>query len=104
MVDTALTRAIAFVEQVAGKPDAEPQARRAASALYHATSAVLLAWEGTRPHADARRVLVARFVLEHRLSPQDPLASDAAAWEAEAIALLLDEAPVSLTRASALLA
>ena len=65
---------------------------------------MLLAWEGTRPHADARRVLVARFVLEHRLSPQDPLASDAAAWEAEAIALLLDEAPVSLTRASALLA
>jgi alkylation response protein AidB-like acyl-CoA dehydrogenase len=103
-LDTALTRAIAFVEQVAGKSDAEPQARRAASALYHATSAVLLAWEGTRPHADARRVLVARFVLEHRLSPQDPLASDAAAWEEEAIALLLDEAPVSLTRASALLA
>ena len=49
-------------------------------------------------------MLVARFVLEHRLSPQDPLASDASAWEAEAIALLLDEAPVSLTRASALLA
>jgi acyl-CoA dehydrogenase len=103
-LDSALTRAIAFVERVAGKPDAEPQARRAASALYHATSAVLLAWEGTRPHADARRVLVARFVLEHRLSPQDPLASDAAAWEEEAIALLLEDAPVSLTRASALLA
>jgi hypothetical protein len=103
-LDTALTRAVAFVEQVAKAPDAEPQARRAASALYHATSAVLLAWEGTRPHADARRVLVARFVLERRLSPQDPLTSDAAAWEADAITLLLDDAPVSLTRASALLA
>jgi acyl-CoA dehydrogenase len=103
-LDTALTRAIAFVEQVAKAPDAEPQARRAASALYHAASAILLAWEGTRPHADARRALVSRFVLEHRLSPQDPLASDAAAWEEEAIALLLDDAPVSLTRASALLA
>ena len=103
-LDIALTRAIAFIEEVAGKPDAEPQARRAASALYHAASAILLAWEGTRPNADARRVLVARLVLEHRLSPRDPLASDAAAWEADAIALLLDEAPVSLTRASALLA
>jgi alkylation response protein AidB-like acyl-CoA dehydrogenase len=103
-LDTALARAIAFVEQVARTPDAEAQARRASSALYHAASAILLAWEGTRPHADARRILVARLVLEHRLSPRDPLASDAAAWEREAIALLLDDAPVSLTRASALMA
>ncbi len=100
----ALTRAVAFVEHVASEPKAEPQARRAASALYHAASAILLAWEGTRPHADARRVLLSRFVLEHRLSAQDPLQSDGAAWENGAIDLLLDEAPVSLSRASALLA
>ncbi len=103
-LEATLARALAFAEQVAKEPASEPQARRAASALYHAASAALLAWEGTRPGADARRALVSRFVLEHRLSPKDPLASDGAAWEEPAIALLLDDAPVSLTRASALLA
>jgi hypothetical protein len=99
-----LERALAFAERVAREPASEPQARRAASGLYHAASAVLLAWEGTQQGADARRVLLSRFVLEHRLSPQDPLEPDGPAWEAEAIALLLEDAAVSLSRASALLA
>ena len=103
-LETTLGRALAFAEQVAKQPASEPQARRAASALYHAASAVLLAWEGTRPGADARRALVSRFVLEHRLSPKDPLESDGAGWEESAIELLLDDASVPLTRASALLA
>jgi acyl-CoA dehydrogenase len=103
-LEATLARALAFAEQVAKEPASEPQARRASSALYHAASAVLLAWEGTRPGSDARRAILSRFVLEHRLSPKDPLASDGAAWEEPAIALLLDDAPVSLTRASALLA
>jgi alkylation response protein AidB-like acyl-CoA dehydrogenase len=103
-LEIALGRAIGFAEQVAKEPASEPQARRAASALYHAASAVLLAWEGTRPGADAGRALVSRFVLEHRLSPKDPLEPDGGAWEEPAIALLLADAPVPLTRASALLA
>jgi acyl-CoA dehydrogenase len=103
-LEATLARALAFGEQVAKERASEPQARRASSALYHAASAVLLAWEGTRPGTDARRAILSRFVLEHRLSPKDPLASDGAAWEEPAIALLLDDAPVSLTRASALLA
>jgi hypothetical protein len=32
-----------------------------------------MVWEATQPGADARRALYARFVLEHRLSAQDPL-------------------------------
>ena len=103
-LDKTLGRALAFAEDIAKSPASEPQARRAASALYHAASAVLLAWEGTRPGADGRRALVSRFVLEHRLSPKDPLEPDDAQWEEPAIALLLEDAPVSLTRASALLA
>jgi alkylation response protein AidB-like acyl-CoA dehydrogenase len=103
-LEATLGRALAFAETVAREPASEPQSRRAASALYHAASAVLLAWEGSRPGVDARRALVARFVLEHRLAPKDPLASDHAAWEEPAIALLIDPAPVSLKRASALLA
>jgi hypothetical protein len=103
-LETALARALKFAEGVAREPASEPQARRASSALYHAASAVLLAWESTRSGADARRALVSRFVLEHRLQPKDPLEADGAAWEEEAIALLLDDAPVPLARAAVMLA
>ena len=54
--------------------------------------------------ADARRALLARFVLEHRLSPKDPLEPEEATWEGPAIAALLEDAPVPLARAAALLA
>ena len=57
-----------------GRTGAEATARLAASALYHATSAILLAWEGSQPGVDARRALLARFVLEYRLTARDPLA------------------------------
>src|SRR6202011_4185540 len=40
-----LDRTIAFAERVAAKPDGEQHARQAASALYHVTSAVLMASE-----------------------------------------------------------
>ncbi len=86
------------------KPAPEPQARRAATALYDAASAVLLAWEGSRPGADARRVLLARMVIAHRLSPQDPLEIEDAAGEDAAIDLLLDETPLTLDRVAPLLA
>ena len=103
-LEKALARSLTFAERVAREPASEPQSRRAASALYHAASAVLLAWEGTRTPADGRRALLARFVLEHRLSPKDPLEPEEAAWEGPAIAALLDDAPVPLARAAALLA
>jgi alkylation response protein AidB-like acyl-CoA dehydrogenase len=103
-LDDALARALAFAERVAHEPAAEAQSRRAASGLYHAASAVLLAWEGTRSAADARRALLSRFVLEHRLARKDPLEPDDAAWEPPATDLLLEDAPVPLADAAALLA
>ena len=48
-------------------------ARQAASALYHATSAAALGWEGARLPCPGRAAL-AELVLRHRLSPRDPLA------------------------------
>jgi acyl-CoA dehydrogenase len=102
-LELTLTRALDFCERVAREPTAEPQARRAASALYHTASAVLLAWEGTRDPADARRALLSRFVLEHRLEPNDPLEPENAAWEEPAIAALLEGSPVPHARAAALL-
>jgi alkylation response protein AidB-like acyl-CoA dehydrogenase len=77
----ALDRALLLAERVAGDADAEALARQAATALYDAASAVLLAWEGSQPGVDAGRALIARCVLEHRLSPSDPLAPENPAWE-----------------------
>ena len=84
----ALDRTLVFAERVAAEPALEATARQAASALYHVTSAILMTWEAAQPGADARRALYARFVLEHRLSAQDPLEPDAGDWERDAAELV----------------
>ena len=68
-------RAIGFAREVAGRMDNEAEARRATSLLYHVASAVALAWEGGRIHemrGDARRLLLSRLVIDHRVSANDP--------------------------------
>ena len=100
---TALDRAIALAEDVAREPEAEAHARSAATALYNAVCAVLLAWEGTRDVADARRALLSRFVLEHRLAPRDPLAREKRGWEEKATDLLLAGRAVPMAEAVELL-
>ena len=68
-------RAIAFARAVASRADNEAEARRATSLLYHVASAVSLTWESGRIDAmrgDARRLLLARLVLDHRLPASDP--------------------------------
>src|SRR5262245_11219166 len=95
----AVDRAIGFARGVGGDPEREADARRATSALYHAASAALLAWEASRVHeasGDARRLLLSRLVLDHRLTPRDPLAHAEGPLEAQAAALLLDDQPVPM--------
>jgi len=99
----ALDRALALARRVASGND-EALARQASAALYNAASAVLLAAEGARPGADARRCLIARAVLEHRLSPVDPLAPDNPPWEQQAIAAVLDERALGFDQVAPLLA
>ncbi|MHC2254475.1 acyl-CoA dehydrogenase [Bradyrhizobium embrapense] len=68
-------RAITFAREVASRIDNEGDARRATSLLYHVASAVALAWEGGRIHemrGDARRLLLSRMVIDHRVTPGDP--------------------------------
>ena len=68
-------RAIGFAREVARSSDNEGDARRATSLLYHVASAVALAWEGGRIHemrGDARRLLLSRMVVDHRVSTGDP--------------------------------
>jgi acyl-CoA dehydrogenase len=99
----ALDKTIVFAERVAAEPALETSARQAASALYHVTSAILMTWEAAQPAADARRALYARFVLEHRLSAQDPLEPRAGNWEHEAAAIIFSELRVALPEIAGLL-
>src|SRR3954464_9239074 len=68
-------RASGFAREVASRADHQADARRATTLLYHVASAVTLAWEGGRIAAargDARRLLLSRMVVDHRVSASDP--------------------------------
>ena len=100
-------RAVAFADTVARQPDAEASCRRAASGLYHTTSAALMAAEGARLGAqggDARRLLLARLVIDHRLGNADPFSLPDHRWEDAVTARLLDDTVVTLDDAQQLLA
>jgi len=62
-------------------------ARQAASALYHCTSAIAMAWEASRC-GSAQRLRWSQLVLLHRVLPRDPLAASAipGEWNAPATA------------------
>jgi alkylation response protein AidB-like acyl-CoA dehydrogenase len=100
-LDELVDRAVALAAHASGA-EGDRFARMAAGALYHAASAVLMAWEAARLD-NGRRLLLSRMVVEHRLSPQDPLAPVGGARERRAETLLLDEARVTLDQAAALI-
>lgn len=99
--------AIEFARKVAGQRENETEARRATSLLYHAASAVALAWEAGRIHemrGDARRLLLSRLVIDHRLASADPFRlADAGAQRAITDALL-DERALGMAEAAELAA
>ena len=102
-----IDRAVAFAEAVAAKPENESFSRQAANALYHAMTAVLLVHEGALMAArtnDARRMLLARLVIDRRMRPQDPMSLDGGGLERAAAARLLADEPVSLDDAARILA
>lgn len=75
--DDALRRSVALARGAADAgADGDVLARQAASALYHVTSAVAMAWEAGQIGSE-RRMRVAQLVLLHRVLPRDPLAGDA---------------------------
>ena len=94
-----IDRAVNFAEQVASSRN-ESMARKAADALYHITTAVLLASEGIRlgeTGQDARRLILARMVIDHRLRICDPLTIEDS--NEPTIATLLSEDKVDLATA-----
>jgi hypothetical protein len=92
-------RAVGFAREVAAHSDNEAESRRATSLLYHVASAVQLVWEAQRIHArrgDARRLLLSRLVIDHRVLPDDPFRlAENRAQDAMA-ELLLGERPAGM--------
>lgn len=78
----------------------ESEFRQLTSALYHLTSALLMAWEGTRLselNGDASRLLWSRLVIEHLLEERGPLTTKQRNQELEQALLAFE--PTSLERA-----
>jgi acyl-CoA dehydrogenase len=99
-------RAVALTREVAGAADGEVEARRATSVLYHVASAVALVWEGSRIHAmrgDARRLLLSRLVIDHRLAARDPFRLAGDGTERAISAHLLGDCAVSMADVGELL-
>src|SRR5690242_19149275 len=92
-------RGIGFAREVASRAENEAEARRATSLLYHVASAVTLAWEAGRIHemrGDARRLLLSRLVVDHRVSPSDPFRLTENATQAKIGTLLLGNRDVGM--------
>ena len=99
--------AVGLAREVAGNDDNEAEARRATSLLYHVASAVALAWEAHRIHemrGDARRLLLSRLVIDHRLTPGDPFRLGDGGAQRAITELLLGARAVGMAEAGELLA
>jgi len=99
-------RAIGFAREVASKSDNEGDARRATSLLYHVASAVAMAWEGGRIHemrGDARRLLLSRMVIDHRVAASDPFRLAENATQRAITGHLLGERAVGMAEVGELL-
>ncbi len=102
-----IDRAIGFAREVGGRIDNEAEARRATSLLYHVASAVAFAWEGGRIHelrGDARRLLLSRMVVDHRLQASDPFRLTENSVQRAITDRLLDERAVGIAEVGELLA
>lgn len=99
-------KAVYFARDVASNADHEADSRRATSALYHVASAVAFAWEGSRIHGlrgDARRLLLSRLVVDHRLNAQDPFARQSGKQEIDMANRLLRQQPSSMAEVASIL-
>src|SRR5712672_374292 len=98
--------AIGFAREVASRTDNEAEARRATSLLYHVASAVVLAWEGGRIHemrGDARRLLLSRMVIDHRIWASDPFRLTENAAQQAITGHLLGECAIGMAEVGELL-
>jgi hypothetical protein len=100
----SLDKAAEFAHETASTSN-EAHARQAATGLYYACAAALLADEGTQlgEQGDARRQLIAFLAYVHRLAPRDPLRRVTASFETEFADALLPETPLAPDAAARIL-
>lgn len=100
----SVARACDFAATTAASNDAA-HARQAATGLYYAAAAAILASEGTQlsRNGDARRLLLAALANEHRLRARDPLRATRGAFEGLVADALLPETPVAPSTVDTLL-
>jgi acyl-CoA dehydrogenase len=76
--EATLKRALARAARAAeAKAQGEAVARQIASALYHLSTSIGMAWEAGRTRS-AQRMQLAQWVLRQRVLPHDPLADEGA--------------------------
>ena len=97
-----IERAIAFAKS-ADDGAGNTECRHASSALYHATSAALMAWEASKT-GDGKRLILSRLVTDHRLTTKDPLTAADDGFGKVAAELLLDRDQVNVEEAAAAMA
>ena len=104
-VAASLDKAAEFAHETASAPS-DAHARQAATGLYYACAAALLADEGARlgERGDARRQLIAFLAYVHRLAPRDPLRRVTTGFEAELADALLPESALAPEAAQRILA
>jgi acyl-CoA dehydrogenase len=102
LLRTTLARACDALISVADSGQDE-LVRQAGSALYHATTAVLMACEGVRLAPDYRRLALSHLVLRHKLLPVDPLVLQAVRDEAGILDALVKAREISQQDAMQLL-
>jgi acyl-CoA dehydrogenase len=95
---STLTRACDALASVA-ECGRDESVRQAGTALYHASTAVLMACEGARLAPDFRRLALSHLVLRHKLLPFDPLDVQTSSDENSVIDALVNARSVTLDQA-----
>lgn len=73
----------------------EFDSRKAASALYHITTAIMMAWEAVQIEAHWQRLAWAHLIVQYKLSAVDPLQPDHREQYSEIETALIQQRPVS---------
>ncbi|MFM0649647.1 acyl-CoA dehydrogenase family protein [Paraburkholderia bryophila] len=98
LLRATLTRACDALASVA-EAGRDEWVRQAGTALYHASTAVLMACEGVRLAPDYRRLALSHLVVRHKLLPIDPLNPRSSADEPGVIDALVNGRSVTLEQA-----
>jgi len=99
---TKLNQVVKLISYVTREDD-EADTRKAATALYHVSTAIMMAWEPVQISDHWQRLAWAHQVVKYKLSSIDPLQADFDQKYAELENALIQEKPVSQQQALSIL-